>query len=221
MKPKKRVMCPECWREKMLFETQEKALNFIRFNGDDIDTKGKKLRPYYCEACGGYHITSKTYSKKFEGRTEKLISAYERDKKVVLDELEKSQNRQKKLNKLVDRIYGRYMSDKMFRNIAEYMDEHYPNIKGDDRKVIIKRLDKRQNLESTEYWGRLTDEEKHNIISKIAVRSFELKVVKKKEVVAIMKREYKRVPIGCATQVFEELITLKRINNYDRQSDDI
>jgi predicted Fe-S protein YdhL (DUF1289 family) len=82
-------------------------------------------------------------------------------------------------------------------------------------------LDKRQNLESTEYWGRLTDEEKHDIISKIAVRSFELKVVKKKEVVAIMKREYKRVPIGCATQVFEELITLKRINNYDRQSDDI
>lgn len=44
----------------MLFETQAKADNFIRYNGDDIlEESGKApVRSYYCEICGGYHVTS-------------------------------------------------------------------------------------------------------------------------------------------------------------------
>lgn len=30
MKPKNRVMCPDCGRSKMLFETETKANNFIK-----------------------------------------------------------------------------------------------------------------------------------------------------------------------------------------------
>ncbi len=62
MKPKhNRVMCPDCFRQKMLFETQKQADNFIKWNGDDIDTNGGELRSYYCKCCGGWHITSKPH----------------------------------------------------------------------------------------------------------------------------------------------------------------
>ena len=79
MKPKhNRVMCPECFKQKMLFETQKQADNFIKWNGEDIDTHGGELRSYFCPACGGYHITSKPYKKVYEHNTENLIKRYEK-----------------------------------------------------------------------------------------------------------------------------------------------
>lgn len=44
----------------MLFETQEKADNFMRFNNSIMATKSKKTpkRSYYCSFCCGWHITS-------------------------------------------------------------------------------------------------------------------------------------------------------------------
>lgn len=86
MKPKhNRVMCPECFREKMLFETQKQADNFIKWNGDDIDTDGGELRSYYCPACGGYHITSKPFKPSYKHNTENLIKRYKNDLKIQQD----------------------------------------------------------------------------------------------------------------------------------------
>ena len=44
----------------MLFATQEKADNFIKFNKEEIlDEKGRApVRSYYCRLCNGYHVTS-------------------------------------------------------------------------------------------------------------------------------------------------------------------
>ena len=42
---KNRIMCPECGRTKMLFETESKARNFIKFNGEDFGHENE-LRPY-------------------------------------------------------------------------------------------------------------------------------------------------------------------------------
>lgn len=79
MKPNNnRVMCPECFKQKMLFETQKQADNFIKWNGEDIDTHGGELRSYFCPACGGYHITSKPYREVYEHNTENLIKRYEK-----------------------------------------------------------------------------------------------------------------------------------------------
>lgn len=78
-----RVMCPDCQRQKMLFETEKKALNFLKFNADNLRYTTDHMRAYYCEACGGWHITSKEYSTKFEGRTDKLIEAYKKDKNNI------------------------------------------------------------------------------------------------------------------------------------------
>lgn len=56
-----RVFCNECNRKKLLFETEGKARNFIKFNSDEIEHVNgfAPNRTYYCESCGGWHVTHK------------------------------------------------------------------------------------------------------------------------------------------------------------------
>lgn len=79
MKPKNRVMCPDCGRAKMLFKTEKEALTFIKFNGLEITDNVADLRVYYCPACCGYHITSKPYKESYDYRTDRLIKRYNND----------------------------------------------------------------------------------------------------------------------------------------------
>lgn len=61
MKPtKNQVFCFGCKHHKMLFESQAKADNFIKFNSDEIAAQSGKApsRSYYCSFCCGWHITS-------------------------------------------------------------------------------------------------------------------------------------------------------------------
>ena len=89
MKPKNRVMCPDSMKQKMLFESERKANDFIKWNGGEIDTHGGVLRAYYCPACCGWHITHKEHNKAYDNRTERLITAF---------------NRVSKPNKKIDRL---------------------------------------------------------------------------------------------------------------------
>lgn len=78
-KPKSsRVVCPACGRMKMVFETEKKAQNFMKFNNQNFDnTEIVPVRAYYCAACGGWHVTKrKTWNKYKEDPTEKLVRAY-------------------------------------------------------------------------------------------------------------------------------------------------
>ena len=62
MKPiKNRIFCMECQRPKMLFESKSKAINFIRFNSDEIKNENgiAPTRVYFCKSCGGWHVTSR------------------------------------------------------------------------------------------------------------------------------------------------------------------
>lgn len=61
--PKKSIYCPACHRTKLLFETEAKANNFIKFNHDEILRTSCRqhkapVRSYYCQLCGGFHVTS-------------------------------------------------------------------------------------------------------------------------------------------------------------------
>lgn len=58
VKPKNRVFCPDCKRQKMKFDTEKQARNFIKWNRENFDDKIPS-RIYWCEACCGYHITAK------------------------------------------------------------------------------------------------------------------------------------------------------------------
>lgn len=62
MKPtKNRVFCMASKKTKMVFESKEKADNFLRFNYSEIleENETAPIRSYYCDSCGAYHITSK------------------------------------------------------------------------------------------------------------------------------------------------------------------
>ena len=80
-KPKNRVMCPDCGRQKMLFESESKANSFIKWNKDEIEN-GDELRAYYCPACCGWHISHQKFHKDMEGRTDKLIENYNKEKEL-------------------------------------------------------------------------------------------------------------------------------------------
>ncbi len=65
MKPtKNHIFCVDCWRPKMLFASEKKALRCIEMNGDEIfNASGRRpIRAYFCIACGGWHITSRKYN---------------------------------------------------------------------------------------------------------------------------------------------------------------
>ena len=78
MKPKNRVYCYGCQKSKMLFDTKKKADNFIQFNKEGIlEENGKApVRSYYCELCGGYHVTSsrsKAKGEKMDERDQTIV----------------------------------------------------------------------------------------------------------------------------------------------------
>ena len=80
MKPtKNRFLCPDSGRVKMLFESKAKAQRFIDFNGQGIK-HGERLRPYFCPACCGWHISHMDYKADYEGRTDRLINEYHKKK---------------------------------------------------------------------------------------------------------------------------------------------
>ena len=80
-KPQNRIMCPDCGKQKILFESETKANNFIKWNKDEIEN-GDKLRAYYCPACCGWHISHQKFHKDMEGRTDKLIEIYNKEKEL-------------------------------------------------------------------------------------------------------------------------------------------
>ncbi|MDO4510378.1 MAG: hypothetical protein Q4B68_00990 [Bacteroidales bacterium] len=94
MKPtKNKNYCMGCHRPKMLFETQKKADNFIRYNAEEImeETGVAPVRSYYCVFCGGWHITSNPSlesaenlnrrDRKIIGRIENVARTKEEEKK--------------------------------------------------------------------------------------------------------------------------------------------
>lgn len=79
MKPKNRVFCPDCGRQKMLFETERKAQDFLRWNSDEIHN-GELLHPYYCHACCGWHLSHVEHREEYDSRMDERISMYRESK---------------------------------------------------------------------------------------------------------------------------------------------
>lgn len=134
-----RVMCPECFRQKMLFETQKQADNFIKWNGDDIDTNGGELRSYYCSACGGFHITSKPFKPSYMHATDKLIKRYEKDE--ILERAIKTDGNSVNVSDDIKDIVETLPDDIKSKNklksyLTRYMDEH--GIKDDEKRLEIR-----------------------------------------------------------------------------------
>lgn len=83
MKPSKsKVFCRDSGKPKILFETEKKADNFIKFNAEEIESESGycPVRSYFCIYCGGYHVTSKKNNPDAVSRSEKVLEEYNRMK---------------------------------------------------------------------------------------------------------------------------------------------
>ena len=108
MKPSKsRVYCPECGRQKILFETEKKALNFIKFNSEEIKEESGRapIRAYYCEFCGGWHVTSSTHYSESKTSANAFIKAYNQDiqtTSIKSEEVGLEEKIQKQINSIIE-----------------------------------------------------------------------------------------------------------------------
>ena len=75
IKPKHRVFCREAQKAKILFETEKKANNFLKWNEDKIPHTNP-LRSYYCGACGGWHITHLILDENKRDQTDIVLERY-------------------------------------------------------------------------------------------------------------------------------------------------
>lgn len=163
MKPTKRIMCPDCGRAKMLFETERKANDFIKWNGGDIYVpEGCELRAYYCPSCCGWHISHQRHSERYDSQTDNLIGAFKRSKTSVsrIDKLinrdlfeEEQRKLEKKAMKVYDKIPEETKALGLKMHIKKFLDSYLVTagihdgsgrLRGAVYKVFEKDLDRRR-----------------------------------------------------------------------------
>ena len=63
MKPNARnlIYCPQCKRSKQRFESKKEADMFIKYNAEECKQENgyAPIRAYYCQACCGWHLSSR------------------------------------------------------------------------------------------------------------------------------------------------------------------
>lgn len=59
----------------MLFEEEKQAINFLKFNAEEYEGKAP-MRTYYCNACMGWHITSKEGESYINPMVDEVINQY-------------------------------------------------------------------------------------------------------------------------------------------------
>lgn len=103
MKPKNNIVfCYGSRRKKMLFESQSKADNFIKFNKDNIlESNGyAPIRSYYCEFCCGFHVTSSSSLKYGEILDKKEHDFLQRFSPITIDGFDFEEFRQRKIQEI-------------------------------------------------------------------------------------------------------------------------
>lgn len=120
MKPtKNQIYCPYSCRPKMVFETKEKALKFLQFNAKDFEDENKiPKRPYFCSACGGWHLSSqeRAFSHVLDRNED---SSIQEDIDMVEDKIKEIDGEEYVPKFLYDRIVEKSDKLKERRNIWE------------------------------------------------------------------------------------------------------
>lgn len=104
---KNRVFCVDAERAKMLFDTQNKADNFIKFNAEEIkdETGYAPKRSYYCMFCNGFHVTSSIKSFGLSKKERLLLNGIEKRReekngKRPLEEIDMAQKIESKIERM-------------------------------------------------------------------------------------------------------------------------
>jgi len=130
----------------MLFETEKKANNFIKFNSEEIEEESgfKPERSYFCIACNGWHVTHHKEDLSFKSITEKFFgSSHDKEEQKTSEEEEE----QKALLLAQKEEEERWIHLQKVQNLTMYLEKVEKNIK------ILGCLDYRYGLSNL---GELT-----------------------------------------------------------------
>jgi hypothetical protein len=152
MKPtKNRVFCLDSKRYKMVFETEKKALTFIKFNKDEIlnNNSYAPSRAYFCIACSSYHVTSKEVAWNIKSHTEIILEKYqatlekatiikqEKNKEIKADGKQLFLDIQRKIRVLRKLIENNENCESQYEEIKEKVAQAKNiKIKGGTKKII-------------------------------------------------------------------------------------
>lgn len=117
MKPHRNfIYCVASKKSKILFESQNKADNFIKFNAAEIEEENEKapVRIYYCQLCCGWHVTSNPLTVSGE-------SLDRRDQRMLqqLDDIHESKDRVKEISHT---IFHRMKDFDLLLNLCRFSD---------------------------------------------------------------------------------------------------
>ena len=128
MKPtRNRIYCRDCGRTKMLFETEKKALLFMKFNNEEIaeESDFTPTRAYFCEACGGWHVTHLTEAPAKASRTERMLDKLQDTKDIRAEQKQmNSQIKCETSNHIVSQLelVDQYVADEKYTQAIEILD---------------------------------------------------------------------------------------------------
>lgn len=165
MKPKIRYFCVACQRPKMLFETLEEADRFIAYNRADILRGRRKapVRSYYCEICGGWHVTSnpsKEDAKRLDVKDKALAEEVDRMVKANQSSIPSADVISKKLNE-ADKMMTQGSLEEAEKLLAEcqmYLQMAQLRVSYSKSDVHIKRMRLHEKLtQKLEHLKKLID----------------------------------------------------------------
>ena len=88
MKPNARnlIYCPQCKRSKQRFESKKEADMFIKYNAEECRQENgyAPIRAYYCQACCGWHLSSKVkLHQTKQGMKKKIVRLYAKREELI------------------------------------------------------------------------------------------------------------------------------------------
>ena len=137
-----RIFCIESNKTKLCFPTEKAAFGFLKFNEGEYE---KELRPYYCECCCGWHLTSH-YDKGYKPqKVNNMIKAYRKDMKTNFIK--------KKMEKVDYEIMANSMDISKFKSkneLKKFLNEHQNKIQmfsdGEFRHAIYNRFENETHI---------------------------------------------------------------------------
>lgn len=168
MKPKNRVYCQSCKKSKLQFESESKALNFIKFNADEIleETGKAPIRAYYCNLCCCWHVTSAPdvgQDEKIKQRDEAFLTGQEIQKdpyhlkdialripSEIIFSGKSSRNKEISIwleentiflpSEIIEKLKAKITMLVTYEKKHNYIFEHYPETQENCKKDLIKLL---------------------------------------------------------------------------------
>lgn len=157
-KPKHQIFCPDAGKPKLLFESESKALNYIKFNAEEIEANNgfAPCRAYFCQCCAGWHVTHNKGYTSGRASTDAVVRKYHEQKQHIKEQKAEENriknNAVKQLQHVLATLVtaergGIKLSDHKIAELLSIYSEHEDDCKAKGTKKQIKFYFSKYNVE--------------------------------------------------------------------------